>query len=98
MGSCLTLQDDSYVLPPPIGQELCAKRNEHFVRAKVYTKLSTKPPLPPPLDKVKIWNCPPPLPHQRGEDFDILGDLENFTIASTRTPPARSGKVKIWIF
>ena len=39
---------------------------------------------------------PIPSPIEESEDFDVLGDLENFTIARTRTP--LSGNVKIWMF
>ena len=41
------------------------------MRAQACTKLCTKP-LPSPI--------------RESEDLDVLGDLENFTIASTRTP------------
>ena len=36
---------------------------------------------------------------RESEDLDVLGDLENFTIASTRTPSRPPlEKVKIWMF
>ena len=40
---------------------------------------------------------PPTLPIRESKDLDVLGNLENFTIASTRIPPPPSGKLKIWM-
>ena len=65
----------------PIGQRLCAQRNEKFLWG---LKLASKTPSPTPLVKVKIWN-PSLSPIMESEDLDVLGDLENVIVAIIRT-------------
>ena len=42
------------------------------------------------IEKILPLQVPEPFPlplSRESEDLDVLGDLENFTIASMRTPP-----------
>ena len=64
-------------------------RMKIFVRAQACTKP------PSPIGESEDLETPPPI--RESEDLDALGDLENFSIASARTPPSPLlGKVKIW--
>ena len=80
-------------MPCLIGQGLWAWQNE-----KILWGLNLAPNHPPLLGKVKIWmlwrfrkiyhcKCQNPPPTGESKDLDVMGYLENFTIASIRAPP-----------
>ena len=88
---CHYLHWPQHLLPRPIGQGLCAQRNEIFVTAQACRKLCTKHPPLPLWESEDLESFLHPHPIRKSENFDTLRDLEILTIASTRTPPPPIG-------